>query len=250
VGAACGYFSVLPVSPAVSAVPPDPDALAALPLVGAVLGGLAGGGAALCGLLVPHAVAAALALGLLVALSGAIHLDGFLDGCDAFFAGVAPGRRLAILKDPRCGSFALAGLLVTGLLTYASLAVLPVTRYPELLAFSGALARAAAVVNALLLPPARPAGDTADADGARVSRALETRPPAAPLVFEILLLAVAAFAITPYASLLVPAALVLSLAGGRWIAGRLGGGLVGDAYGFLIVLLETVILTALTAVLP
>ncbi len=230
------------MSPAFGAAPPDPDALVALPVVGAVLGGLAGGGAALCGLVVPHGVAAALALALLVTLSGAIHLDGFLDGCDAFFAAVPPERRHAILKDPRRGSFALAGLLAIGLLWYAALAGLPVQRYPALLAFSGALARAAALANALLVPPARPGG--------RVARALEARPPAAPLVLELVVLTAAAFVISPFAALLVPAALGASLAGGRWIAGRLGGGLVGDGYGFLIVLLEAGILTALTAFVP
>jgi len=213
-----------------------------LPLVGAIVGGLAGAGAAVCGLAVPRPVAAAVALGLLVVLTGAIHLDGFLDGCDAFFAGVPPERRHAILKDPRCGSFALAGLLVVGPLWYAALAALPEQRYPEVLAFSGALARGAALANALLLPPARPGG--------RVAAALERRPPAAPLIVEWLLLAGAGYAITPLAALLVPAALGASLSAGRWIAGRLGGGLVGDAYGFLIVALEVAVLSALTALLP
>jgi adenosylcobinamide-GDP ribazoletransferase len=191
---------------------------------------------------VPHPVAAALALGLVVVLTGAIHLDGFLDGCDAFFAGVPPERRHAILKDPRCGSFALAGLLVAGPLWYAALATLPVQRYPELLAFSGALARAAALANALLVPPVRPGG--------KASPALERRPPAVPLILEWLVLAGAAYVITPFAALLVPAALGTSLLAGRWIAGRLGGGLVGDAYGFLIVALEVAVTTALTALLP
>jgi len=213
-----------------------------LPLVGAVVGGLAGGFAAVCGLVVPHSVAAALALGLLVVLTGAIHLDGFFDGCDAFFAGVSPERRHAILKDPRCGSFALAGLLVAGPLWFAALAALPVERYPELLAFSGALARAAALANALFVAHAGPAG--------RTSPALQRRPPAVPLILEWLLLAGAAWAITPFAALLVPAALTTSLLAGRWIAGRLDGGLVGDAYGFLIVALEVAALCALTALLP
>jgi adenosylcobinamide-GDP ribazoletransferase len=197
-------------------VPPGPDALAALPVVGAVVGGLAGAGASVCGLLVPHPVAAALALGLLVILTGAIHLDGFLDGCDAFFAAVAPARRHAILKDPRRGSFALAGLLVAGALWYAALAALPVPRYPELLAFSGALARAAALANAFVVPPARPAG--------RVAPALEQRPPLAPLLVEWLLLAGAAYALAPLATVLVPAALGASLLGGRWIAQLHGRG--------------------------
>lgn len=230
--------------PATQTVPPDSDALVALPLVGALIGGIAGCGGWLAALATAHhPVGAAVALGLMVAGSGAIHLDGFLDGCDAFFAAVPPERRHAILKDPRRGSFALAGLLVIGALWYAALVSLPPAQYPALLAFSGALARAAAVANALVVPPARPAGV--------VSGALATRPPAAPLVAEWIALDVAAFALAPpFGTLLVPAALAMALGWGRWIAGRLGGGLTGDAYGFLIVALEVGLLGALSGLLP
>jgi adenosylcobinamide-GDP ribazoletransferase len=191
---------------------------------------------------VPHAVAAAAALGLTIVLTGAIHLDGFLDGCDAFFAAAAPERRHAILKDPRCGSFALAGLLVAGSFWYAGLVSLPAADYPAVLAFAGALARAAALANALVVPPARPAGT--------VSPMLAARPPGAPLVATWILLALAAFGLAPpLGPLLVPAALGAALLAGRWIAGRLGGGLTGDAYGFLIVVLEVGTICALSGFL-
>jgi adenosylcobinamide-GDP ribazoletransferase len=190
---------------------------------------------------VPHGVAAAIGLALVVVASGAIHLDGFLDGCDAFFATVPVERRHAILKDPACGSFALAGLLVAGSLWYAALAALPPGTYPIVFAFTGALARAAAIGNALIWPPARPAGLAA--------RALETKPQAAIVAAEWIVLAVAGYAISPLAALLVPLALLIALGLGRWIAGRLGGGLVGDAYGFTIVLLEVALTVVLSALL-
>ncbi len=208
--------------------------------MGAAIGGFAGGGAWLAARIVPHPVAAALALGLTLAASGAIHLDGFLDGCDAFFAPVSVERRLAILKDPRCGSFALAGLLAVGSLWYGALLAIPASRYPALLAFAAALARLAAVGNAFLFPAAR----------AGAAPALARRPPALPLAAEGALLCAAAFWIEPAALALVPAAVLLAAGLGAWIARRLGGGLVGDAYGFTIVALEVALLAALSATGP
>ena len=44
-----------------------------------------------------------------VAVTGAIHLDGFMDVVDAVRSCAAPEKRRAILKDPHAGSFAVAG---------------------------------------------------------------------------------------------------------------------------------------------
>ncbi len=235
-GAAFGYFSILPVGRTAAGPAPDAATLVALPLVGAVvgaLGGLAGYGASL---VVPHSLAAACALAALVILTGAIHLDGFLDGCDAFIATVPAARRLEILKDPRHGTFAVVGMFLAGTLWYAALAALPPERYPALLAFSGALARAAAVPNAFVYPYAR---------AGTATRFFASRPAVVPFLAICVLLAAAGFVLWPPLAALVPLALALSLVLGRSIARRLGGGLVGDAYGFIIVVVEIALLVAL-----
>jgi len=54
-------------------------------------------------------------------LSGMIHLDGFMDCCDAIFSRRDLPRRQEILKDSHVGSFAVVGF---GLLCVASVAVL------------------------------------------------------------------------------------------------------------------------------
>ena len=228
------YFSILPAGSFARGPAPDEDALVALPLIGAVIGALAG--LAALGLArivpnVPHPLPAALALCVLVVASGAIHLDGFLDGCDAFFASVSPSARRAILKDPHRGSFALAGLLCAGATWFAALLALPMAAYPATLAFGGALARAAAVANAFAFPDPR-----------------RGRPAITPSALIAVALVAAAFWIAPFATLLVPAARAASIGLGRWIAGRLDGVLPGDAYGFIIVVLEVAILAALVLV--
>ena len=198
-----------------------------------MVGGLAGALGYAASFVVPHTIAAALALGAIFILTGAIHVDGFLDGCDAFFAAVLPQRRLEILKDPRHGTFAVAGMFVAGTIWYASLAVIAPARYPAILAFAGALARAAAVPNAFVFPYAR---------GDAVARAFDARPAIVPLALVIGTLTVAAYVLAPAYVAMVPVAIAISLLLGRSISQRLGGGLVGDAYGFIIVVVEIVVL--------
>lgn len=214
---------------------PDAAALVALPLVGAVVGALAGGIGYGVSVVAP-ALAAVFALGSLVVLTGAIHLDGFLDGCDAFFATVEPERRLEILKDPRHGTYAVVGMFVAGLVWYVALAAIAPARYPVVLAFAGSLARAASVSNAFVYRDAR-------------TRATVLGPRAGVVVsLAVTFVALVGTACALWTPLVwvVPAALAMAVALGSAIARRLGGGLVGDAYGFLIVV-EEIALTVVIA---
>lgn len=223
--AAFAYFTVLPVGRAAA---PEADALAWLPLVGLAVGGLAGGAGYATALVAPHALAVAVAFGASVLLTGAIHLDGFLDCCDALGAAVPVARRLEILKDPNHGTFALAGFAVLGVLWLAALWALPVQHWPWALAFAGGTARAAAVQNAYLFPYGRSGGSI---------RAFERRPNVLIVAGGVLLcLALAAY--RPALAAGIPIASLLSLGFARFAAGRLGGALAGDVYGAAIVLVE------------
>lgn len=226
IAAAFAYFSILPVGRFARGPGPDAAALLALPLVGAVAGALAGFVALGAARFAPHALVAAFALGAAIVATGAIHLDGYLDGCDAFFASVPAARRLEILKDPHHGTFALAGLLVLGATWYAALVTLPANAYPATLALCGALGRGAALIGATTYPYAR---------GGRVD--------AAGLILVLATIASAAFLYVPVALAFVPVALALAWLLARWIAGRLGGLLPGDGYGFIITTLEVAGLT-------
>ena len=217
--------------------PPDAAAVAALPVVGAALGALAGLTGWAASRIAPQPIAGALALGTFVVLTGAVHLDGFLDGCDALFASVPPSRRLEILKDPHHGTFAGAGLLVVGSVAYASCTTLPPRRLPAVLAFAAALARTTIAACALRYPDVR----------ARHRPAFDSPNAGFVLAAFGALLGVAALRMSRGAIVSIPAAIALGLASEAWCAKRLGGGLVGDAYGFGIVLLEVTILATLAA---
>ena len=62
---------------------------------------------------------------ILVALTRALHLDGFMDSCDALLGGFDRERRLAILRDPNVGAFAVIGVVCLLLIKVLTIAELP-----------------------------------------------------------------------------------------------------------------------------
>ena len=54
-------------------------------------------------------------------LSGFIHIDGYMDTCDAIFSRASLEKKYKILKDSHVGAFAVIGLLIIGLIYYVSI---------------------------------------------------------------------------------------------------------------------------------
>lgn len=223
---------------------PAPSAAAAawLPPIGAVTGALSGAVAELVATR-SHALGVATAFVMPVVLTGALHLDGFADGCDAFFANVSPARRLEILKDPRHGTFALAGSIVVSALWLAALADIAPARYPVVLATAAMAARLGAVAHMRYVKHAR---------AENPSPAFVARPPGTILLADALALAaLAAFAppfprdgVAPALAGFLAATLALT-----WARRKLDGAAVGDTYGFAIVAGETAAVCA-AALMP
>lgn len=61
----------------------------------------------------------------LVVMTRALHLDGFMDTCDALLGGSSPEQRRRILKDPAVGAFAAAGVACLLLLKVVAVSALP-----------------------------------------------------------------------------------------------------------------------------
>jgi adenosylcobinamide-GDP ribazoletransferase len=233
--AAFSYFTILPAGR------PDvlrPETLVWLPLVGVVVGLLAGTLGWAAALLLPAPLSAVVAFGAVLVLTGAIHLDGFLDACDALPAPVSRERRLEILRDPHHGTFALAGLAVVVPLWIGALALVPPLLYAPALAFAGGGARLAAVLNAYRFPYAR-------SDGA--AQAFARRPNPLSFAAAAVPVLLCAWATPRWIPLLVPAAAV-AVGFGAFAARRLGGGITGDVYGGAIVLAEVVTLAGIAAI--
>ena len=128
VGVAVGMFSALPVPRLVWNEKNMRWALCAFPLVGVFCGlafGLWGWLAAAADL--PVLLRAAGFCLLPVWITGGIHLDGYADTCDALASCGDREKRLAILKDPRCGAFAVIRLCSWFVLDFALCGALPLT---------------------------------------------------------------------------------------------------------------------------
>jgi len=95
------------------------------PVIGLGIGGLLYGLDQLFQLALPAALVNILLLVALVVLTGAHHLDGFIDTCDGMAAGRSPEERLAIMRDSRVGGLGVVGGCLLLLAKYVSLLVLP-----------------------------------------------------------------------------------------------------------------------------
>jgi adenosylcobinamide-GDP ribazoletransferase len=103
-------------------------------------------------------VRAALIIVVLIGVTGALHLDGLMDTCDALFAFTSPERRLEIMHDSRVGSFAIAGAATMLLLKYAAIVALPVGSSLFAFVAAGATSRWAMVYATVSFPSARASG--------------------------------------------------------------------------------------------
>jgi len=94
------------------------------PLAAAAVGALTALAYALCwsaGLYVLAIIAAVI---MPVLITGALHLDGFADTCDALFSGRDRERMLEIMRDPRLGTMGTAAVVIELLLRAALFAEL------------------------------------------------------------------------------------------------------------------------------
>jgi adenosylcobinamide-GDP ribazoletransferase len=213
-------------------------------LLGAILAGLDWG----LRWLLPGSVAAALLLVAWVALSGALHLDGFVDCCDALLAPVSRERCLEILRDVHAGAFGITGVVLLLLTKYTALAALDGPdsaggiRLPALLLIP-ALARWLMSGAVQLTPYARSGpglGQKARTGAGRTQLAIAT-------ATALLATGLAGWTGLGWAALGLLVVMALTgLVLAAWIRSRLGG-LTGDAYGAICELTETAGLIALVA---
>ncbi|MFA6079626.1 MAG: adenosylcobinamide-GDP ribazoletransferase [Candidatus Omnitrophota bacterium] len=94
------------------------------PVVGALIGMILAAISAIFGFL-PYTVMIALVLISSIALTGAIHLDGFADTCDGFFGSRSKEKILEIMRDSRIGTMGAAGIACLLLLKFTVLVSIP-----------------------------------------------------------------------------------------------------------------------------
>ncbi len=236
------FLTILPVGRLPEPSPGDlARSMAWFPLVGAAIGGGAGAFGWFVGGGGPVSSIAALAAAAL--LTGALHLDGFVDTVDGLAGGRDRGARLAIMRDSRVGAVGVVAVWFLLSLKAAFLALLSGVPFIASLAVAAGFGRWAQVCSAYLLPYARPEGGTGKAfvDGLPKG-ALAA---ATGWTAVILVLAVWAGGL-PFQACLAAAACV---AGGVVLSGvyfrRTLGGVTGDTLGGVSEVSETLGLAAL-----
>ena len=209
--------------------------LACLPLVGCVVGGVW----VLCACLVqwlPGPLAAALLAAAPWLMTGFLHLDGFMDVCDAVLSRRDLPERRRILKDSHCGAFAVIGMVLLACGQWSVAMANPMVPLLPLLLLPVA-SRASAALAVLTLPPMESS-----------QYAAMTGKKAPYTAFAALVLA--ASVVVPLAvwGSFAPLAAAAGYGAALWYACRQLGGMSGDVSGFALTLGELCGLAVLTLV--
>jgi adenosylcobinamide-GDP ribazoletransferase len=128
------------------------------PLVGAAVGGLAGGVRAGLTPVLGASAATVLAVAALVVVTGALHQDGLADTVDGLGVTGDRERRLAVMRDSSIGVFGALALIGWTLLLVVVLDPLSARRAAAALTAAAALGRWAALLHAAWSAPARAEG--------------------------------------------------------------------------------------------
>jgi adenosylcobinamide-GDP ribazoletransferase len=202
----------------------------AMPVAGAVIGLASAAALWLTTWLgLPALPAAAVAVTVGVAVTGALHEDGLADTADGLAAGGSTERRLAVMRDSRIGAAGAAALALSLLLRVSALAAIaevsPTVAAAAFVA-ANAVSRAAALAPLALLPPARVDG-IAVAAGRPTASGLAAAAVAAAVIALLIGGAETGFSATLAGLATVVVAVWLLL---RTIRATLGGG-TGDVAG-------------------
>ena len=218
---AFSFLTVLPLRTGAIAASAFPRAVAYFPLVGFVIGVAVECLDLVLSLALPASLAAALDLTALAIITGGLHLDGLADTADGLLMRGGQQERLAVMREPRVGAFAIAAIVLLLLIEYAALfALAPAERRLGLIA-GATLARWAMAVALWQFPYARASGvGFAFKSGLRGSEVA-----VATLITAVVVLGLGWRALAA-ASIGLAFALVLGRAATRTL-----GGLTGDVYG-------------------
>lgn len=200
--------------------------LAYFPLVGILLGAVLAGLSYILQLILPVPVVSILLVAALVIMTGAHHIDGLIDTCDAMVIGKTREQRLAIMSDARVGAFGITGACLILIAKYAAITQAAGFTALLILLIMPMLSRWALVGAILIFPSAKKSGmGFAARNGARWGGFVAATLLSILLSFIFLGLAKGFVLMAGLFSLICCLGLLFT---------RLFGGLSGDNYGALI----------------
>jgi len=213
-------------------------AVAWFPVVGALVGVVVGSAYAAALLIFPPLVAATLAVGSGILLTGAFHEDGLGDTADGLVGGSTPEERIRILRDPRLGTYGVCAVGVCILIRVSAVSSLGPWEAAAALVAAHALGRAAAVGLLGTLP-------AVGGEGLGASYAVAAKPRQIALGIAM----GAVIGVIALGFLALPAALGVAVVGMllRVLVRRRIGGLTGDILGAVEQAAEVVVLVTAVA---
>ena len=128
------------------------------PVVGLLIGLILAGLWWILSLFLPAAIVNVLLIVALVVITGALHLDGFVDTCDGIGGHKTPEERWEVMHDSRVGGFGVIGVCCLLLVKYISLNSIPEPLLVMTLVIMPVLSRWAMVYAIYTYPSARPSG--------------------------------------------------------------------------------------------
>lgn len=215
------------------------------PVVGLVIGLILAGLNRLFLLFLPPEIGNGLTLAALVLITGAMHLDGFIDTCDGMGGHKPVEERWKVMHDSRAGAFGVVGAVLLLLIKFLALNSIPAGLMTATLILVPVVSRWAMVYAVMFFRYARPEG---------LGKSFKTGTSAARFIIATLFslgiavgcarLAGADFYFPAGTGIMITAWLVV-LALGRYLSWKFAG-LTGDSYGAINEIIETVLLILIT----
>jgi len=203
------------------------------PLVGLFLGAVLFGLDRLLGLFLPSILINVLLIVALIILTGALHLDGFIDTCDGFAVRSSASDKLKIMSDSRVGGFGVAGGSCLVLAKFASLMALPQGLRASALILMPILSRWGMVYAISAFPLAKREGmGWAVKQGARWK---------GMVIATLFALIIALVLLSWWGAALLATLCLILLAFSKYLCSKFGG-LTGDSYGAINEFAEVIVL--------
>jgi adenosylcobinamide-GDP ribazoletransferase len=180
-------------------------------------------------------------------VTGMLHLDGFVDCCDALLGTRTVERRLAILRDSRIGAYGAIGGALLMIARFAALTTLVGPSRVLALLVAPIIGRWGMVYAVTRYRYARDSGAGAPFRGRSAIHLILASGSLLILLAGVAFAVGSSLRMSMAASFIVTealllAALIVLFIWLAWASRRLGGGLTGDTYGAACVLLELTVL--------
>jgi len=232
--AALRFLTIIPLPGRREASPEELGrSIVYFPLVGVIIGLILVGLNWLLGLLLSSALTNVLLVVSLVAVSGALHLDGLVDTCDGLAGGKTVEERWRVMDDSRAGGFGIISVCCLLLVKYVALNNVPASWLMPTLVLMPLLSRWAMVYALFAYPYAKPSG---------LGKVFKQGASRLRFIVATLIALVAAVILAQLSGFVIMLAIwVIALTVATYLKGKFGG-LTGDTYGAINEVAEVCIL--------